>query len=68
MTLRDCLDVSLSWSRTGKAEFPYTTSVAGRGWLIRVNDFPAEAFYTLFINGQEIGDFDDWPSCWQRPD
>jgi hypothetical protein len=28
-------------------------------WTIRVNDFPEEHLYTLLINYQEIGDFDD---------
>ena len=30
-------------------------------------DFPAEALYTLFINGQPVGDLEEWPATWQRP-
>jgi hypothetical protein len=68
MTLDDALRTALSWRPTGRAEFPYAASADGRDWLIRVNDFPAEAFYTLIVDGREIGDLDDWPPVWRRPD
>jgi hypothetical protein len=34
--------------------------------LLRVNDFPDEPLLT-FINGLEILDIDDAPSCWNIP-
>ena len=68
MILRDALDRALSWHSTGRAECPYAARVDGRDWLIRVNDFPAEALYTLIIDGREAGGFDDWPERWTRPD
>jgi hypothetical protein len=36
--------------------------------LVRVNDFPEEQLYTLFVNGNEVGNFDDWPEQWVRID
>lgn len=68
MTLTECLSRSVSWRRTGGGEFPYKAVVFGREWLIRINDFPAFAMYTLMVDGREVGDFDDWPAGWQRPD
>jgi hypothetical protein len=68
MSLADCLSQPLAWRRTGQAEFPYAATVAGREWRLRLNDFPAEALYTLLIDGREAGDFDDWPAGWHRPD
>lgn len=56
------------WQGTDDGEFPYVASVEGQQWRLRVNDFPAEALYTLLINGEEIADYDDWPAAWQRPD
>ncbi len=67
MTLAHYLACPISWRRTGQAEFPYAASSAGQDWLIRLNDFPVEPLFTLLIDGREAGDFDDWPSCWQRP-
>lgn len=67
MTLATCLGTGVVWRRAETAEFPYAAEVAGRSWAIRVNDFPAEPMYSLYIDGAEIGDFDDWPGCWQRP-
>ena len=68
LTLDDCCGRRLSWRATGDAEFPYAVAVEGRGWLIRINDFPVDALYTLLIDGGELGDFDDWPPAWRRPD
>lgn len=68
MTLGGSLRRAVSWRSTGRAEFPYAAAVDGRAWLVRVNDFPAEAFYTLIVDGREVGDFDDWPDGWLRPD
>jgi hypothetical protein len=67
MTLAHCLSRSASWRRTGTAEFPYTALVAGQTWLVRLNDFPVDPMYSLLIDGREVGDFDDWPACWSRP-
>ena len=67
MTLARSLSRPASWRRSGKAEFPYAASVAGQNWVIRLNDFPIDPMYTLLIDGGEVGNFDDWPSCWQRP-
>lgn len=67
MTLRQHLDTSVTWRRTGDAETPYAATVAGRDWRLRLNDFPAEPMYTLVVDGLPIGDFDDWPPAWTRP-
>lgn len=67
VTLAACCAFRLSWERAESDEFPYAVRVMGQTWRVRVNDFPAEAFYTLFIDGQAVGDFDDWPPAWARP-
>jgi hypothetical protein len=36
--------------------------VDGALWTIRMNDFPDEPLYTLFIDSVEVMHFDDWPS------
>jgi len=68
VTLAQLCDRPVLWRRTGKGEFPYVATVAGQDWLIRINDFPVEPMYTLLIDGREVGDFDDWPGGWQRPE
>jgi len=57
---------ALSWERTGDAEVPWRVEVDGTAWRIRVNDFPAEALYSLLIDDAEVLDFDDWPDAWAR--
>lgn len=50
------------------ARLPYRASVDGQHWQVRVNDFPEHpAVYTLLIDGEEVADVAEWPSCWRRP-
>jgi hypothetical protein len=55
------------WRRTASAEHPYEAEVDGRRWTIRVNDFPAEALYTLLVDGEPVEDLEEWPAAWRRP-
>jgi hypothetical protein len=59
---------ALVWSRTGDGEFPYRVEFRGRVLSLRVNDFPAEPLYSVICEGQNLGDLEDWPSSWVRPD
>lgn len=61
------LKKSIDWKKTGVAEFPYSADIDGNTLKVRVNDFPAEAFYTLLINDREFCDLDDWPDSWVKP-
>ncbi|HEY2792824.1 MAG TPA: hypothetical protein VGJ28_10730 [Micromonosporaceae bacterium] len=57
----------VAFAHTGDGEWPYRAIAAGVTLLIRVNDFPAEPLYSLFVDGTHVADLDDWPSPWQRP-
>lgn len=58
----------IAWSRTGDGEFPCRTEFRGRELTLRMNDFPAEPLYSVMCGGQNLGDLEDWPSSWIRPD
>ena len=64
MTLADYLDTALNWQRCADAELPYQTQIGDQCLQIRLNDFPAEPMYTLLVDGQALGSFDDWPEVW----
>jgi hypothetical protein len=64
----DLTKSSLVWTHTGDAEIPYQTTVDGRPYTIRINDFPAESMYTLISNGRELRDIESWPPTWVMPD
>jgi hypothetical protein len=53
---------------TGDAERPYTAPADGVTLLVQVNDFPAESLYTVLADGTRLGDLDDWPAAWTRPE
>lgn len=64
--LDDCFKQTVVWAKTEQAEFPYVAEINGQSWQLRINDFPAQPLYTLFIADQEIGSFDEWSQAWQR--
>lgn len=64
----DYFAVHVKFGRTESGEFPYKATVENRNWIIRINDFPEEPFYTLIIDEEEIVNFDTWPSDWERPE
>lgn len=66
LSLSTCLKQAVAWVKTDRAEFPYTAEVKGQTWLIRINNFPEEPLYTLLIENQEIGSFDDWSTVWYK--
>jgi hypothetical protein len=65
-SLNNYFDQRIGWSKTDSAEFPYEATVGKERWRIRLNDFPPEPLYTLLINDEAVGSFDEWPSHWQR--
>jgi hypothetical protein len=67
VSLEDCLEAKLKWHKTGDdPEFLWRAEVGGGTWTVRVNDFPNEHLYTLFVNGNELGSFDEWPPRWEH--
>ncbi len=57
----------VTWQRTADANFPLAARVGEQRWVLRVNDFPDEPLYTLFVDGRKVMDVEDWPSGWTRP-
>ncbi len=66
LTLRDCSRVAVVWHPTNDPLLPFQAEVGADHWRLRVDDFPAEHLYTLFVNSREVGAFDDWPKNWKR--
>lgn len=62
-----CLNRRVLWMRTPAAAKPYRASVGASEWSISIDNFPEEPLYTLIIDGNAVGEFDDWPPTWARP-
>lgn len=60
-------ETTVVWMETPDVHFPYKARVDGRDWLLRLGDFPEEPLYTLFIDGQDRGPVESWPTAWARP-
>jgi hypothetical protein len=60
-------EMKIVWRGGYDAEFPYEANVDGCRLVIRINDFPAEPLYTLFVDGVAATDLEDWPKTWVRP-
>ena len=55
------------WRRTEDGEWPFYAEVDGHALRVRVNDFPAEPLYSLFVDDEHLEDLDDWPPVWVKP-
>lgn len=66
MKNKNYLTEKITWTLTDNAEYPYQAVHDGKKMLVRLNDFPAEHLYTLFVDGEESDGFDDWESNWSR--
>jgi hypothetical protein len=66
LTEADVSNRRIVWKETGDVDLPYEAEVDGSHWKLRVNDFPDEPLFTLFIDEEEWGHFDDWPPSWKR--
>lgn len=67
MTLEQCLQTPVSWSESGDPMRPLSAEVDGQSWVLRINDFPAEPLFTLFVDGEELGDLNEPPANWRMP-
>jgi len=56
----------VDWEKTNDDDFPFEAEVEDQQWKIRINDFPREPLYTLFIGKKSQFNFDDWPINWDR--
>jgi hypothetical protein len=65
--LDDFLCERIVWSHTADdALIHWRSNIDRDTWTVRVNDFPDEHLYTLFVNEEEVGSFDQWPRDWIR--
>jgi len=67
MALDEKLARAVAWAPTDDVYFPWSAQVDGAPWRVRINDFPDEPMYSLEIDGDIVGDFNDWPVQWTRP-
>jgi len=66
ISLDDRLKTNVKWFRTQEPTALWRAEIGADTWTVRVNDFPEEHLYTLFINDGELGNFDEWPRQWSR--
>jgi len=64
MKSKDYLSENIRWKETSNPSFPLRSAHSGDDLRLRLNDFPAESLYTLFVNGEEVIDIDDLPANW----
>ena len=60
------LAAAIAWRQTTNPEVPWQAEFNGNSLALRLNDFPDEPLYTLLVNDNPLGDFDDWPAAWMR--
>jgi hypothetical protein len=59
------LSHNVNWNETNDVDFPFESIVNGKIWRLRLNDFPEEQLFTLFIDNKEIFNFDIYLENWK---
>lgn len=67
-TTQTYFEAEIAWAKGSDPSYPYQTEMDGARLVIRLNDFPDENLYSLFVNDLAAGDFDEWPTHWTRPE
>ncbi len=64
----DLTTQSLHWMETSDVDFPYATTFEERSLRLRLNDFPAEPFFTVMDDDVPLFDVEGfgegWPTSW----
>jgi hypothetical protein len=66
LTVADLENRPIEWQETEDPDFPYAAQVEGSRLRLRINDFPDEPLFSLFIEERHVADLDDWPGHWLR--
>ena len=56
--------VSVVWRR--RLFGGYKARVGGRSWVLKMNNFPEEPLWSLYVNGRHVFDFTEWPPEWTK--
>jgi hypothetical protein len=65
-SLDDRLKKHVKWLSTKDPTALWRAKVGAETWTVNVNDFPEEHLYTLFVDDEDLGSFDEWPRQWSR--
>ena len=63
----DYFTQSVTWHDVEEKDYCFAAELKGQPLRLRLNDFPKEPMYTLFVNDFEVCDFNDWPQRWRWP-
>ena len=66
--IEEWADRTLEFKKTGDPLVPLMARFGGDRLALRLNDFPAEDMWTLLVNDESVGNFNDWPPAWRRPE
>jgi hypothetical protein len=58
--------LELVWTMTNNPELPYFCEFNNHELEVRINDYPAEPFYTLLKDNKVLCSFDSWPPLWKK--
>ena len=67
ISLSGCQSAAVEWMPSTDPGFVWQAAMGSGIWRVRINDFPDEPLYTVYVDDGKVGDFDDWPATWTRP-
>lgn len=64
LTAQELYLSSVIWRQINSLVFHWEVVMHGHVFTIRVNDFPEDPLFTLFIDGKAVMNLEDWPDLW----
>src|SRR5262249_50814293 len=61
-----CVARDVTWHATNHVFVPYQARVGEAVWALMMGEFPVEDMWMLFIDGEAIGTFNNWPAAWTK--
>jgi len=63
---RHLLSERITWYDTGEARWMGRARHGAMELSVRLNDWPAEPSYTVFVDGAAVCDLEEWPAAWEQ--
>lgn len=60
------LNEPITWHDTGDSKWMWRARYRAYDLAVRLNDWPAEASYTVYVDGAAAYDIEEWPAAWTQ--
>lgn len=60
------LNEPITWHDTGDAKWMWRARRGSLELAVKLNNWPADESYTVFVDGAAAYDIEEWPAAWEQ--